>query len=104
MSFTGNPRLFLVLNTFTILFRFNSFFKYHQRKDKLTIRFCDFVLGLVWILHHTLFLIFLYYDEKELSETNFQIIISSGIAAILTVTLIILLQTLKFIIQIIIFL
>ncbi len=67
------------------------------------MRICDFILGTVWVLHHSIFLLFLYFEEKVLNENDFLLIAYSGISAILTVIAIILLQTIKLLIKILLF-
>lgn len=94
LSLVSNSELFLIINTFAVLFRFTAF----VRNNLLLNRIIDFLIGSVWIIHHSIFVTFFVYKDKNLNENEISLIINLGIGAILTVTAIIILQIFKYII------
>lgn len=103
ISLIENVKIYLTINTFSVLFRFFSFLKYDHENNLFIQRIVDFVIGLVWLFHHSIFMALFFYQDKDLSEKEEIFILYLGISAIITVTTIIILQTIKFIILVITF-
>lgn len=68
MSLVENSKLFLAINTFAVLFRFFGFLKY-DNTTLLLHKFIDFIIGLVWLIHHSIFFALFFYEDKGLDNS-----------------------------------
>lgn len=83
-----------------IILKFCGIFIYKNSKRKISIisKIIDILTNFVWIIHHTIFIIFSVLLKRKIYQNYFDLIIILGVMAIFTVLIGVLLEIIKFII------